>query len=319
VLVIISAVFAGVVYFAYDVVREFGGDVARESDGATRTGEAANTVSLDTLLADYDANEVAADQKYKGQRIRTSGVLKEVKKDLLDHPFVLVSTSDNPFTIRQLQCSLSESAVQEAAQLARGATVTVQGSVRGLLLNVQLTACTFVAQGAPLDASGKTPAKGSGVDPPTAVYPPTMPQAFTMDRVISFEDGTANDRALLKSVAKEMVADDFSIAREDLNDDGVKEIIIIGGRDFCGSGGCGTEVFEKQGDNYVRIFDQGLTPILVVTKERVGKFRALAMADDKGNILIGDKEGTPMYGKQMVYPVGVATGVTIAPRTSPSP
>jgi hypothetical protein len=42
---------------------------------------------------------------------------------------------------------------------------------------------------------------------------------------------------------------------------------------------------------------------LAVTNEKIGIYRALAIADDKGGIVIGDMRGTPMFGKQLVYPM----------------
>jgi len=277
-------------------------DTVRDSSGATDTAVAANEVSLDSLLSDYKANEVAADQKYKGQTIRTSGVLKEVKKDIADNPFVLVGTNTDPLVIPELQCSLSRSAVQEAARLTRGAPVTVQGSVRGLLLNVQLADCTFVAPSVVRSEQNSEAATNGSAQTPA--------QVFTVNHVITFSDGTSSDRTVLEPVAKEdaqfaaLIGGDFTIAREDLNEDGVKEILIVGGRDFCGSGGCLTEVFEKQGDSCVAVFSQNLAGSLAVTNEKVGKFHAIAATDDKGKILTGEKDGTPMNGKQMVYPVG---------------
>ncbi len=106
---------------------------------------AAQDVALDMLVSDYTANEVAADQHYKGQWVRTSGVLTSVSKDIAGSPFVLVGTGSDT-ELRQVQCSLSTSAVTVAARLSPGMPVTVQGRVNGLLMNVQLGDCTFVAE-----------------------------------------------------------------------------------------------------------------------------------------------------------------------------
>ena len=75
------------------------------------------------------------------------------------------------------------------------------------------------------------------------------------------------------------------------------------GSDYCGSGGCATSVLERRGSKDVTIFSQNLYDSLAVTNEKIGGYAALAIIDDKGKIAIDGKEGTPMHGKQMVYPM----------------
>ena len=45
-------------------------------------------VTATQMLADYEANEVAADQKYKGNMVEVSGTIKNIGKDILDTPYV---------------------------------------------------------------------------------------------------------------------------------------------------------------------------------------------------------------------------------------
>lgn len=61
-------------------------------------------------------------------------------------------------------------------------------------------------------------------------------------------------------------------------------------------------VLETRGAASAVLLDQViLCRTLAVTNETIGKYRALAVSDGKGGILLGDKEGTPMFGKQLVY------------------
>jgi hypothetical protein len=96
------------------------------------------------------------------------------------------------------------------------------------------------------------------------------------------------------------------IADEDLNDDGAKEIIVMSqSSEWCGTGGCATMVLQKRPNGIAIIFEQNVFEPLAVTNGKIGTYHALAVADDKGGIVIGDKRGTPMFGKQLVYPMRV--------------
>jgi NHL repeat len=129
---------------------------------------------------------------------------------------------------------------------------------------------------------------------------------FTVNHVIKFAPGTEGQRAALKKMAVVggMVDGDFVTANEDLNDDGSKEIIVMSHSGLnCGTGGCTTVVLQKRPNGIAIIFEQNVFEPLAVTNEKIGIYRALAIADDKGGIVIGDKRGTPMFGKQLVYPM----------------
>jgi len=122
---------------------------------------------------------------------------------------------------------------------------------------------------------------------------------FTPNHQIQFVKPTAQEMAMFKDWGE-----DFEIAHEDLKGDGTKDIIVMAtGSDYCGSGGCATSVLERRGSKDVTIFSQNLYDSLAVTNEKIGGYAALAIIDDKGKIAIDGKEGTPMHGKQMVYPM----------------
>lgn len=62
------------------------------------------TTSAKELIAAYDANEVSADQTYKGKIVEVSGSVASINKDLLDEPFVTLAGKSSEF--REVQCSL---------------------------------------------------------------------------------------------------------------------------------------------------------------------------------------------------------------------
>jgi hypothetical protein len=129
---------------------------------------------------------------------------------------------------------------------------------------------------------------------------------FTANHVIKFAPGTELQRAAMKKMAtvRDMVDGDFVTANEDLSDDGNKEVIVMShSAAWCGTGGCATLVLQKRPNGIAIIFNQSVFEPLAVTNEKIGTYRALAVADDRGGIVIGDKRGTPMFGKQLLYPM----------------
>ena len=92
------------------------------------------------LLTDYKDNEVSADIDYKGSFIEVAGVVGEIKKDILGKPYVTVGHGRD-LEIPVVQCVLRPAEVDRATSLHKGDSVTVRGTVTGLLFNVQMTDC----------------------------------------------------------------------------------------------------------------------------------------------------------------------------------
>lgn len=149
------------------------------------------------------------------------------------------------------------------------------------------------------------------------------PQRFTADRVLKFDAGTPKARAMLSRTpeVRDLVAEQFGIAAADLNDDGTAEIVLVSrSSNFCGSGGCALVVLEKKGPRKIvpvlSPYVQGED--LALTKEKVNGYRALAQIDGEGQIELGNREGTPLYRKQLVYVVQ-AGGSQVAAAAQPAP
>jgi len=143
---------------------------------------------------------------------------------------------------------------------------------------------------------------------------------FHIEQVVEFKPGTPKARAMLARVAslRDLVTDPFQVAGVDLNDDGRKEILVMGASSsYCGSGGCLLVVLEQQGNRMATLLEQNVPGALAVTKEKVGAYRALAALDASGAIAIAiaNKPGAPMHGKAMVYPMaaGPATSAFLPP------
>ena len=132
-------------FLAWVMAMVRGGDEggASSARASTKPAAEAKQVEIRTLLKEYGDNEVRADEAFKGRVIQTSGVVGEVKKDIVGDTYVLVGTG-RQFELPVLQCSLDSNQVKKAAALTKGARVTVRGRVTGLMMNVQAGDCEVV-------------------------------------------------------------------------------------------------------------------------------------------------------------------------------
>jgi hypothetical protein len=103
-----------------------------------RTAEPAYRLSANELLGGYQANEVAADQRYKGRVIEVTGVVDKVGRDILDNPY-LTMQSPGIFCV---QCFFDND--RPLTSLRPGHIVTVRGWCDGKLGNVGLKYCVLV-------------------------------------------------------------------------------------------------------------------------------------------------------------------------------
>lgn len=109
------------------------------ADGVTSVGSI-------RLFQDYNANEVAADNRYKGKQVRVTGRVFAVEKNLVGAA-VLGLTSGN--TIFQTMATLTPDATQHAAVLAKGDTVVIQCTGAGSMMRMpQLDDCVLLRRGA---------------------------------------------------------------------------------------------------------------------------------------------------------------------------
>jgi len=99
-------------------------------------------VGASELYADYKANQVSADTKYKGKTIEVSGTINSIGKDILDTPYVSLNAGDILSTV---QCMFDKSDSAQLASLAKDTRITLSGKVRGeVIMNVLLDNCSIV-------------------------------------------------------------------------------------------------------------------------------------------------------------------------------
>lgn len=94
------------------------------------------------IVQEYEANEIAADQVYKGRRVFVIGEVGDVKKDILDTPYITLDEEE--FHFRAVQAFFPEAMLPELARLQKGQLIGVVGVCDGLMMNVIIKKCQLV-------------------------------------------------------------------------------------------------------------------------------------------------------------------------------
>lgn len=98
-------------------------------------------VAADTLYQEYEANQIKADEKYKGRTLSISGTVQAIGNDILDEPYIMLRSTND---ITGVQCMFFTSDKSLLAPLHKGDNVTVVGRCNGYLLNVLIQECSLV-------------------------------------------------------------------------------------------------------------------------------------------------------------------------------
>ena len=93
-------------------------------------------VSARKLYEEYNANEIAADEKYKGKIIQVTGIIRDIGNDIMDNAYITL-IGDQYFG--DIQCYFREKSI--VAGLSKGKRISVMGSCSGLMMNVHLNNC----------------------------------------------------------------------------------------------------------------------------------------------------------------------------------
>ena len=99
------------------------------------------------LVDAYDANEVAASQKYAGCQIVVKGRIDDIGTDILGDPYItlraeIMTSEDNSDYV---QCCFAKKDLNAIAQLTKGQTVEVKGTIGSThLWNVLVNDCELL-------------------------------------------------------------------------------------------------------------------------------------------------------------------------------
>ena len=99
-------------------------------------------VSAVDLAATYEANEVKADQTYKGKTADITGTVDNIGV-VLGSTYVVLSAGKE-FSITNIQCFFKDQAeITKVAELKKGDKVTIQGVIDGKSMNVSVNNCVL--------------------------------------------------------------------------------------------------------------------------------------------------------------------------------
>jgi len=91
-------------------------------------------VSAAQMVADYEENESAGDEKYKGKVVLVTGVISTIYRGILQTPYVELEAG--------VRCNFSDNEDAVMLKLEEGQTVSMKGQGDRLLLGVELRGCT---------------------------------------------------------------------------------------------------------------------------------------------------------------------------------
>lgn len=117
---------------------------SKESALEPRVEETVLEVTATKMIADYKANEIAADGTYKDKLVKVTGVVGTIGKDVLNNPYVTL-TNETPYGLEAVQCFFSRADESTLTNLSKDTRITMQGRVSGMsLTNVMIKECTVV-------------------------------------------------------------------------------------------------------------------------------------------------------------------------------
>ncbi len=99
-------------------------------------------ISASQLVHDYYANEIAADQKYKGRRYAITGIVDSIAKDILDTMYITLG-SGAQFEFQKVQAFFDDEMASGVATVQAGQRLTVICTIDGRMMNVLVRECEF--------------------------------------------------------------------------------------------------------------------------------------------------------------------------------
>ena len=137
------------------------------------------------IIADYDADKIAANETYDGKVLLISGVITEVAKDITDTPYIEMEG--------RLRCAFDERYADEFVQLRKDQIVSLHGKGDGFSASfVNIKGCrVFFADHAPPGAEAAPTSTPNPFD--IVGFPPTPQVPFdiykTVSRTLNIEYG----------------------------------------------------------------------------------------------------------------------------------
>jgi hypothetical protein len=87
------------------------------------------------LYRDYEANEVATDQKIGGARVEVSGIINSIDKDIFEDPVIKLDVGDD---FNDVLLTLDKSQLAAAGRLGKGQSVTIRCEKMGRVVDLPI-------------------------------------------------------------------------------------------------------------------------------------------------------------------------------------
>lgn len=87
-------------------------------------------ITASELYRAYEANEVSADEQYKGKKMAVTGVVGNIGKDILDNPYISLKVD----YFQSVNCYFSDKNNKIISQISKGQKVIIIGECAGLTL-----------------------------------------------------------------------------------------------------------------------------------------------------------------------------------------
>ena len=127
-----------IVIIGWFVIWYYSGDLAKWS---RKSQVPSYTLSAVDLMREYEANEIAADLKYRGKLVLLNGTVKLRGKDVLDKIYVAYDVG-NP--VSTVQCYFASGHARRISEVAKGQYIRIQGVVDRKLISVMIKDCSIV-------------------------------------------------------------------------------------------------------------------------------------------------------------------------------
>ena len=101
-------------------------------------------ITVDELIAAYEAGGAAADARFDKKALKVTGVVERIEvKEMLDIYYINLASGQRNI-LQSVRCFFDKSHGEALSQLSMGQTVTVQGTYDGTIMDIRMKDCVLV-------------------------------------------------------------------------------------------------------------------------------------------------------------------------------
>ena len=104
--------------------------------------DVAITIDAASLYAEYDANLIAAEEKFQGRTVIVTGIVTEIG-EIVNQPYVTLTDGDVGWW-GAVDCYFDNSTRAQITQLTKDEEITLKGRVSEYLISVEVRGCSVV-------------------------------------------------------------------------------------------------------------------------------------------------------------------------------